>query len=614
MADAEEKAKAEKLAAAKKRVEEMKKKKAKKAGGKKEEKVGAVAEVSKSEETKSEEIKGEETQETTAAVPSEASTETPLEAPAEAPAAPEDLTVEDGKKEEKPVEVSETKDEDEKVAELTRHGRSPSLSVQSKMRSSSFRQASGPLSPEIAFSPSGDTAPDIYRKQALRIEDLEKENKKLSKGAIDAEKRWKKAEEELEDLREAEGESAKGEKSTENGASEEIEKLKSEIAALQRQNTQLQVSSTRKHVTSPSTSVPAPSELEAELRSKSSTIESMEIEISNLKAQLERVASGSSVEKEQITALEEKLARSEKSAANAQRELGDLKKNLERTTEKAVKEGSERISAETKLRTLERETEEAKAHSDELQKKVEALEKKVSTLTTLHKEHDARSQAQKKEYERVEKEASDLRARFASVENENSRLKEERERLKKRDAQGIDDEGVDELENEERQRLEKKVRDLEAEVHELRRGVWRDRRIELQGEGDDGLTSPGARFTDVDLGGSGSPHARKSGGPQGMGIGDYLTSGFNAITGGTAPVGHGHEHAGAEEDDELLDDDDLLEFDEEAFRKAQQEEAMKRIERVKEVKRALKNWEGWKLDLVENRSAGGEGVGEIFEI
>lgn len=306
------------------------------------------------------------------------------------------------------------------------------------------------------------------------------------------------------------------------------------------------------------------------------------------------------------------MARSEKSAANAQRELGDLKKNLERTTEKAVKEGSERISAETKLRTLERETGEAKAHSDELQKKVEALEKKVSTLTTLHKEHDARSQAQKKEHERVEKEASDLRARFANVENENSRLKEERERLKKRDAQGIDDEGVDELENEERQRLEKKVRDLEAEVHELRRGVWRDRRIELQGEGDDGLTSPGARFTDVDLGGSGSPHARKSGGPQGMGIGDYLTSGFNAITGGTAPVGHGH--AGADEDDELLDDDEFLEFDEEAFRKAQQEEAMKRIERVKEVKRALKNWEGWRLDLVENRSAGGEGVGEIFEI
>ncbi|KAB8290695.1 hypothetical protein EYC80_008335 [Monilinia laxa] len=609
MADAEEKAKAEKLAAAKKRVEEMKKKKAKKAGGKKEEKADADAGAGAGASKK------EDTPETTAEVPVEttkAPAEVPLEASIESPA-PEETKAEEENKEVESAEIPEDKDEEEKVSELnstSRHGRSPSLSVQSKMRSSSFRQASGPLSPEIAFSPSGDTAPDIYRKQALKIEDLERENKRLSKEAVDSEKRWKKAEEELEDLREADGESTKGEKSTGAGSSEEVEKLKSEIAALQRQNTQLQVSSLRKHGSSPSISVP-PSDLEAELRSKSSTIESMEIEISNLRAQLERVASGSSVEKEQIAALEDKLARSEKLAANAQRELGDLKKNLERTTEKAVKEGSERISAETKLRTLEREAEDAKAHSDELQKKVEALEKKVSTLTTLHKEHDARSQAQKKERERVEKEASDLKNRLASIENENSRLKEEGERLKKRDAQGIDDDGVDELENEERQRLERKVRDLEAEVHELRSGVWRDRRREMEG-GVDVITSPGARFTDIDLGGgSGSPHARKGGAlQQGKGIGDYLTSGFNAITGGTAPIGHG----GAQDDDELLDDDDLLEFDEEAFRKAQEEEAMKRIERVKEVKRGLKDWEGWRLDLVENRRAGGEGVGEIFEI
>ncbi|QSZ33260.1 hypothetical protein DSL72_002848 [Monilinia vaccinii-corymbosi] len=611
MADAEEKAKAEKLAAAKKRVEEMKKKKAKKAGGKKEDKADAEAGAGA--------LNKEDTSETTAAVPIETTAEVPLEAPTEPPiqaSAESPLAHQEVKGEEeteaKPAEVAENKDVEEKVSELnsaSRHGRSPSLSVQSKMRSSSFRQASGPFSPEVAFSPSGDTAPDIYRKQALRIEDLERENKILIKEASDAEKRWRKAEEDLEDLREADGESTKGEKNSGAGSSDEMEKLRSEIAALQRQNTQLQVSSLRKHGSSPSISVP-PSDLEAELRSKSSTIESMEIEISNLRAQLERVASGSSVEKEQITALEDKLARSEKSAANAQRELGDLKKNLERTTEKAVKEGSERISAETKLRTLEREAEEAKAHSDELQKKVEALEKKVSTLTTLHKEHDARSQAQKKERERVEKEASDLKIRLVSAENDNLRLKEERERLKKRDAQGIDDDGVDELENEEIQRLERKVRSLEAEAHELRSGVWRDRRREMEGEGDDGITSPGARFTDVDLGG-GSPHARRSGALQpGKGIGDYLTSGFNAITGGTAPIGHG----GAEDDDELLADDELMEFDEEAFRKAQQEEAMKRIERIKEVKRGLKNWEGWRLDLVENRRAGGEGVGEIFEI
>lgn len=329
----------------------------------------------------------------------------------------------------------------------------------------------------------------------------------------------------------------------------------------------------------------------------------MEIEISNLRAHLDKVNSGASV-KEQVFALEEKLARSERSAVTAQRELGDLKKNLDRTTEKAVKEGSERISAETKLRTLEREAGEAKSHSEDLQKKVDALEKKVATLATLHKEHDARFQAQKKEHEKAEKDASDLRSRLAGTENENLRMKEERERSRKRDAQGIDDEGVDELENEERQRLEKKVRDLEGEVQELRRGVWREKRKEIEGEESSGVTSPGARFTDVDLGGSLSPSRRKSIAHGGKGFGDFLSSGFNAITGG---------NSGAAED-ALVEDDEDLDFDEDAFRLAQEEEAKKRIERVKEVKRGLKNWEGWRLDLVENRRGGGEGVGEIFEI
>lgn len=78
----------------------------------------------------------------------------------------------------------------------------PSLSQQSKLRSSSFRQ--GPLSPTL--SPEGETAADIYRKQVARIEDLEKENKRLAKEAGDAERRYKQAEEALADLQEADRE------------------------------------------------------------------------------------------------------------------------------------------------------------------------------------------------------------------------------------------------------------------------------------------------------------------------------------------------------------------------------------------------------------------------
>ena len=58
----------------------------------------------------------------------------------------------------------------------------------------------------------------------------------------------------------------------------------------------------------------------------------MELEILNLKAQLQHVPSGLSVGKEQIQALEEKLARTTKSLETSQRELGDLQ-NLDRTTE-----------------------------------------------------------------------------------------------------------------------------------------------------------------------------------------------------------------------------------------------------------------------------------------
>ncbi|KAE8452914.1 hypothetical protein EG329_013186 [Mollisiaceae sp. DMI_Dod_QoI] len=580
MADAEEKTKAEKLAAAKKRVEQMKKQKQKK----------AVIKEEKAESAESSRVAE------------------PL-APAAEPA-PEDANGEEPKE----VEDTESKNADEKTAPptSTSHTRQPSLSLESKMRSASFRAGTGgPLSPNYGFSPEGDTAPDIYRKQAIRIEELEKENKRLAKEASDGERRWKKAEEELEEMREAEDEVAPNAKdiSASPRTSGEVEKLRAEIVALQRQNTQLLAQTSRgsRHGSSPSMSAGVPADYEAALASKSSTIESMEIEISTLRARLDQIAAGNS-EKEQVIALEEKLTRSEKSAAIAQRELGDLKKNLERTTEKAVKEGSERISAETKLRTLERIAEEAQSHSEELQKKVDALEKKVATLATLHKEHDARFQTQKREREKAEKEASDLRTKLVGVESENSRLKEERERIRKREALGADDDGVDELENEERQRLEKKVRELESEIHELRRGVWRDRRQQLEGDDSSGLTSPGARFTDVDLGGGMSPNRRRSVAHGGKGVfGDFISSGFNAITGANVlppPAA----------DSGLLEDDGDMEFDEEAFRLAQEEEAKKRIERVKEVKRSLKNWEGWRLDLVENRKGGGEGVGEIFEV
>ena len=348
------------------------------------------------------------------------------------------------------------------------------------------------------------------------------------------------------------------------------------------------------------------SSLHSQLDSKSSTIESMEMEISNLRTRLNKTSSTSSSHSEQVLALEERLDRAERAAGAAQRELIDVKEKLDRASERSVREGTEKTSAETKIRSLNREAQESRKSAEETMKRVETLEKKLSTLTSMHKDSDSRRQAGERDRERLEKEASEMRRRLAGVENENLRLREERERTRKRDASGIDDEGLDELEDDERRRLETKVRDLEGEVYELRRGAWREKRRELQPglDGEDGMASPSSKFDEIDLNGP-SPYRRQSvASRQGSSFSNVLTSGLSAFTGRTGSKGA----------DDALEDFDDGGFDEDAFRFAQEDEARKRVERVKEIKRGLKEWEGWTMDIVDLRSAGGRGMGEIFDV
>lgn len=164
-----------------------------------------------------------ESAETPAPEPAEEKVESPPvveEKPAEEPAKettddkPAKAPVKEAKK---PLKI-ETKDEDDSDSDSDSDSESesddensptatPSLAQQSKLRSTSFRAGSNPSGGAASpFSPDGETAPDIYRKHTARIEELEKENKRLSKEAADSEKRWQKAENELADIREAEGE------------------------------------------------------------------------------------------------------------------------------------------------------------------------------------------------------------------------------------------------------------------------------------------------------------------------------------------------------------------------------------------------------------------------
>jgi hypothetical protein len=382
------------------------------------------------------------------------------------------------------------------------------------------------------------------------------------------------------------------------------------MAVLQRQNSHLQSQTGRARHSSTAgqahVSVNLPSDFESALQSKESTIESMEMEISRLRA--EALVHSSNVER--VAALEAKLERSEAAAGSAQRQLQDLKKNIERASERAVKEGSQRASAETKIYELEKEVEVANGMVVELKKKVDSLERKIVTLTTLHKESDSRSQENARQRTRLEREAQEARVRIATVENENLRLREAAERKKKAEASGVDDDGVDELEDEGRRKLEARIRVLEGELFEAQRKGWREQKQALaqqnNGTSDDNFgarpRTPEKQFSDVDLTG-GSPIG---GGPIAGRVQSSLTNvlseGLSALTGGIAPPVRPSLE---------LDDDDV--FDEEAFRMAQEEEARRRVEKVKEVKRGLMDWEGWRMDLVEQR-AGGVGIGDIFDV
>ncbi|OJJ42878.1 hypothetical protein ASPZODRAFT_20158 [Penicilliopsis zonata CBS 506.65] len=539
------------------------------------------------------------------------------------------------------------------------HGRQPSLSIQSKMRSSSFRKASishgsSSVSPSSALikSPSlpplnadGETVHEVFRKQVMRIEELEKENKRLDKELEDVNGRWRKTEDQLEDLREASVDVAELKEKLERAEQKatEVNALKAEIASLQRQNSHL---STRSHRSTASVAVASlgasespPSDLVQQLESKSATIEAMELEISNLRAQLTSQSSSSNAHEAQISALEDKLSRSETSLEKTQRELADTKHSLTRAAEKAMKEGVDKTSTETLIKTLQREIEELNQQKSEGEKKIDALDKKLQALGNLHKESEARHQARLRESEKTEKEAAVLRKKLASIENENLRLREERERHKKRDAIGAEDEALDELEDEERARLERRVRELEGEVFDLRRGVWRERRQELEATHPEGFTPPGdpsSAFDDVDLVGGAPDHSRRRSMAQNnpfyhqnqqhqqqhSSFSDVLSSGLAAFTGTNRARAHSNQqqHPPATRGSlELLAEENLDdEFDEAEFARAQaEEEARKRVEWVREVKRKLKDWNGWRLDLVDSR-AGAEGagvaMGEIFEV
>lgn len=473
-------------------------------------------------------------------------------------------------------------DEDNKV-EDTQDGdptEAVSESQKSKQRSESFRQGSGPQA-EVQ---------ELYRKQAARIEELEKENTTLKDQHEQGTAHLTKAEEELESLREGSSDVAEL-----RAKAKEADRLTTELASVQRQLSQAQQAAKgptrRQSGASP--------DVTEQLASKTSTIESLELDISNLRNQINTLETTLDTRDASLADLTSRAQTAETATESVQKELDALKVSIAFPSDetKAANEDPEALTK--RITVLESDLRTANTALDAAASRASSLEQKIETLTKLHKESLTTSQHK-------DKELADLRTQ-----------------IKKRDRPShVRDASEFELGEEETEsgQLQTRIRALEAENFDLRRGVWRDKRAELQPGMDDGAPQPG--YEDVDLNGPYSPGLGR--GPSGgympgrqtSTFQDVITSGISAFTGRPREPPSG-KPAGRDRAESvgLMSDDGG--FDEEAFRLAQEEEQKRRIERVKEVKRGLDNWKGWRVDVADLRRNGagpGKETGPVFEI
>lgn len=483
--------------------------------------------------------------------------------------------------------VEEERDEVENGTTEEAPGSGPSrelsISVQSKQRSESFRQGSGPMSPQ------GEVQ-DLYRKQAARIEELEKESKAFQEQQEEGAVRLAKAEEELEGLRESSSDLAEL-----KSKAQEADRLRTELASTQRQLAQAQQAGKGPNRRTSGTSP----DFTEQLASKTSTIEALELEISNLRNQVNGLQTTVSERDASTKDLEDRAEAAETTTNSVKQELDALKLSIAFPSDetKAANEDPEALTK--RITVLESDLRTANNNLDTAAKRATSLEQKIEALTKLHREANTASQSK-------DRELSDLRSQ-----------------MRKRDRPShVRDASEFELGEEETETgaLQARIRALEADNFDLRRGVWRDKRAELQPGIDDG-SGPSPEYEEVDLNGPYSPQATRGSAPrQGSTFQDVITSGISAFTGRSREAprqthSQSQAHARKQSLGLLSEDDD--EFDPEAFRLAQEEEDKRRIERVKEVKRGLEKWRGWRVDLVEMRQSSpgvGRELGEVFEV
>lgn len=386
-----------------------------------------------------------------------------------------------------------------------------------------------------------------------------------------------KAEEELESLRDGSSDVAalqlKAKKAEDLGA---------ELASVQRQLAQAQQSAKghARRLTATSTDVTQ------QLESKTSVIESLQLEISKLRNQITTLEGTISERDENLRDANDQLAAANTATKTAREEVDALKVSITFPSDetKAANEDPEALTK--RITILESDLRTATSDVDAASQRASTLQQKLDALTKLHKDATTTSQVK-------DRELHDLKSQ-----------------LRRRDrASHVRDVSEFDLQDDETEsgQMQARIRALEAENFDLRRGVWRDKRAEMGDQ--EGLME----YEDIDLQTPSISQVR----PTHSTLQDVINSGISAFTGKPhEPLRKGSSTTGRPRGQSLglLSEDG---FDEDAFLLAQEEEAKRRIERVKDVKRALPQWQGWRVDLLELRQhgiGGGREVGPIFQI
>jgi len=296
------------------------------------------------------------------------------------------------------------------------------------------------------------------------------------------------------------------------------------------------------------------------LKSKEDLIESMEMEISKLRLDLDKSTKPLTDAQARAASLEAQIADTETNTTSLTSQVEELKVKLEKASERLATEGAARESAEARIRERDAQVEKLEAAVKKLEAQVAGWEKDHSTLKHLYKETDTIAQIAQRKSTSLETENAELRKQLQELRDRSTEFRRGTGSMQ------ADDDILDTLEDDGRQRLKRRIRELETLLEETKQSQKDHRR----------RMSEKAGFQEVQF------------------LGNFPS---------------------------IEDDEDFLPSTDDEGRmgqEAQEAEWREREERLLELKKGLEKWRGYRLDLtmVPGRAgwSGQGGWGEVFEV